>query len=199
MIAGMRSKVRGGPAPAVALTVLALVGAVAGTAIAAPDAATGVSKRKTKRIARQQVKRVLPIVERNIAEGAVTEDKLDTELSDELDAKQDACTPGAVLAYAQVDLDQSATFAAAPGFNCTGGAVTARRAATGDYEVGFANLAFDLSLDGVVVQVTPVLDGGGTMGGYGLTPAGDLHVQLHDDAGALVDGAFSVAVLDTGP
>ena len=198
----MRAKVTGGPALAVALTVLALVGAVAGTAIAGPDAATSVSKKKAKRIAkkaaRKQVKKVLPIEERNLAEGAVTKDKLSTELSDDFDAKQDSCAPGAVLAYAQVDIDQSPAFTTAPGFNCTGGAVTARRAATGDYEVHFANVAFDPNLDGVVVQVTNVLGGGGTVAGYGLTPAGDLHVQLYDSAGALVDKAFSVSVLDTG-
>lgn len=74
------SRIKGGrPSAAIVVAVLALVAAVAGTALAGPDATTSVSKNKTKKIAKKtakkedkkQDKRNFPIDSSQIAAGAV--------------------------------------------------------------------------------------------------------------------------------
>jgi hypothetical protein len=48
------------PSPAIIVAIVALVAAVAGTAVAGPDATTSVSKKKTKQIAKKQVNKLAP-------------------------------------------------------------------------------------------------------------------------------------------
>ena len=48
---------RGRPSPALVVGILALIAALAGTAVAGPTATTSVSKKKTKKIARKQAKK----------------------------------------------------------------------------------------------------------------------------------------------
>jgi hypothetical protein len=65
------------PTPALAVAILALVAAVAGTAVAAdPVANTAVSKKKTKKIANKQIDKRLPWGTDDIADGAVTGGKI---------------------------------------------------------------------------------------------------------------------------
>lgn len=86
----MRSFLRHRRSPALIVAALALVAAVAGTAIAGPDAFTSVSKRATKKIAKKQAKkqdrrqdrRNFPVGTSQIADAAVTGEKLaDNELN----------------------------------------------------------------------------------------------------------------------
>jgi len=71
---------RAAPSPALLVAVLALVAALAGTAVAGPDATTSVSKKKTKKIANKQAKKqinkTLPIDSSELADGAVSGSKL---------------------------------------------------------------------------------------------------------------------------
>jgi hypothetical protein len=55
--------------PAIVVAVLALIAAVAGTAVAGPGAETSVSKKKTKQIAKKQVNKLAP----GIANDEITE------------------------------------------------------------------------------------------------------------------------------
>jgi hypothetical protein len=68
------------PSPALFVAVLALVAALAGTAIAGPDATTSVSKKKTKKIAKKeakkQVNKILPLETDDIADGAIDGSKV---------------------------------------------------------------------------------------------------------------------------
>jgi hypothetical protein len=50
----------GRPSPAIVVAVVALIAAVAGTAVAGPGAETSVSKKKTKQIAKKQVNKLAP-------------------------------------------------------------------------------------------------------------------------------------------
>jgi hypothetical protein len=66
----MRRKVTEGTrSPTIVVAVLALVAAVAGTAVAGPGADTSVSKKKTKQIAKKQVNKLAP----DIANQEITE------------------------------------------------------------------------------------------------------------------------------
>ena len=68
------------PSGAILVAVLVLVAAVAGTAVAGPDATTSISKKKTTKIAKKQAKKqvnkVLPIEGENLADGSTTASKL---------------------------------------------------------------------------------------------------------------------------
>jgi hypothetical protein len=57
------------PSPAIIIAIVALVAAVAGTAVAGPGADTSVSKKKTKQIAKKQVNKLAP----RIANDEITE------------------------------------------------------------------------------------------------------------------------------
>jgi hypothetical protein len=57
------------PSPAIIVAIVALVAAVAGTAVAGPGADTSVSKKKTKQIAKKQVNKLAP----GIANDEITE------------------------------------------------------------------------------------------------------------------------------
>ena len=69
------------PSPAVVVVALALVAALAGTALAGSDATTSaISKKKVKKIAQKQIDKaidgVLPVGSENIADGAVSSAKI---------------------------------------------------------------------------------------------------------------------------
>ena len=66
------------PSPAIVIAVLALIAAVAGTAVAADPGATtsAVSKKKVKKIANKQINNRLPWGTDDIADGAVTGAKI---------------------------------------------------------------------------------------------------------------------------
>jgi len=63
--------------PVLLVAALALVAAVAGTAVAGPTADTSVSKKKTKKIANKEIDKRLPLGTDDIADGAVTEEKIE--------------------------------------------------------------------------------------------------------------------------
>jgi len=92
------------PSPALAVAVLALVAALAGTAIADPGATTAISKKKTKKIAKKEVQKQFPIETSQIADEAVTNNKVEAG-SLEADRLSDTAQielRGA-LAYAQIN------------------------------------------------------------------------------------------------
>ncbi|MGH2993187.1 MAG: hypothetical protein ACRDL1_06595 [Solirubrobacterales bacterium] len=65
------------PSPAIVVAALALVAALAGTAVAGPDASTSaINKKKVKQIATKQIDKRFPVGTEDIAEGAVTSPKL---------------------------------------------------------------------------------------------------------------------------
>jgi hypothetical protein len=65
-----------GPSPAIIVASLALVAALAGTAIAGPDAIiSALTRSKVKKIAQKQVNKRFPVGESDIANGAVTREK----------------------------------------------------------------------------------------------------------------------------
>jgi hypothetical protein len=65
------------PSPAIVVAVLALVAALAGTAIAGPGAETSkLNKAKVKNIAKKQINKTLPIDSGELADGAVTTAKI---------------------------------------------------------------------------------------------------------------------------
>jgi hypothetical protein len=70
-------RIRSRPSPAIVVAVLALVAAVGGTAVAGPPASTSaVTKKKVKKIANKQIAKQLPWETGDIANGAVTSQKL---------------------------------------------------------------------------------------------------------------------------
>ncbi len=72
------SRARSRPSPALIVSVVALVAALAGTAVAANPTATSsaINKKKVKKIANKQIDKRLPWGTGDIAGGAVTTDKL---------------------------------------------------------------------------------------------------------------------------
>jgi hypothetical protein len=90
------------PSPAIVVAVLALVAAVAGTAVAGDGASTSVSKKKTKQIAKKQVNKLAP----EIANQQITSRApgLNVDKVDGFDANQ--ISPAA---HAQEDTDQPLT------------------------------------------------------------------------------------------
>jgi hypothetical protein len=72
----MRRITRSRPSPAIVVAMMALVAALAGTAVAGPDAETSVSKKKTKQIANKQIDKRLPIDTAELGDAAVTTPKL---------------------------------------------------------------------------------------------------------------------------
>ena len=84
----MKSTMRRRPSPAIVIAVLALVAALAGTAIAGPPATTSIGKNQTKKIARQQAKKIskrqdekqdnrnFPVDSSQIEDGAVTSEEV---------------------------------------------------------------------------------------------------------------------------
>ena len=137
-----------------------------------------------------------------IKDGGVKGKKLDSttlEKVDSIDGKQNSCESGAVLAYAQVELNPGAAFTPVDGFNCKGGTIEAKRNSAGNYDVRWENFVFDSTTDGIVVQVTAVGGSGGTIAGYGTTASADLRVNTYDNAGTATDRLFSVTVFDAGP
>jgi hypothetical protein len=65
------------PSPALIVAVVALVAALAGTAIAGPGATTSkITKAKVKKIANKQINKRLPIDTAELADGAVTTPKI---------------------------------------------------------------------------------------------------------------------------
>jgi hypothetical protein len=65
------------PSPALIVAVLALVAALAGTAIAGPGASTSaLTKAKVRKIAKKQANKLLPIDSGELADGAVTGPKI---------------------------------------------------------------------------------------------------------------------------
>jgi hypothetical protein len=74
------SRITRRPSPALFVAALALVAALAGTAIAGPEASTSVSKKKVKKIAKKeakkQINKVLPLEAGDLADGSVERDKI---------------------------------------------------------------------------------------------------------------------------
>ncbi len=137
-----------------------------------------------------------------IKDDTIKEKKLVPDTQETLESvagKQDSCSPGAVLAYAQVPLDPGAAFTPVSGYNCEGGTIEARKSATGVYELRWENFVFDSTTNGMVIQVTAVGGSGGTITGYGTTAAANLVVNTYDNTGGAVDKLFSVTVNDAGP
>src|ERR687896_603427 len=65
------------PSPALIVAVVALVAALAGTAVAGPGATTSkITKAKVKKVANKQINKRLPIETAELADGAVTTPKL---------------------------------------------------------------------------------------------------------------------------
>jgi hypothetical protein len=60
------------PSPAIVVAILALVAAVAGTAVAEQATTSAVTKKKVKKIANKQINKRFPIGAGDIADGAVT-------------------------------------------------------------------------------------------------------------------------------
>ena len=130
-------------------------------------------------------------------------DALETQVSTldtGLAAKQDACAPGAVFGYAQVQgVGLDAALTDVNGFNCTGGTVQARREDTGDFVVRLEGIEATSTATGMVVHVTAVGVSGGRITGYGgFVGIGDIRVRLYDHAGTAVDSTFSITVIDPG-
>lgn len=197
------------PSAAMIVAVAALVVALGGGAYAASKIGTSDIKSKAvtgPKIAGKAVKgtkiKADSIKSGKIKDGKVKAKKLDEDTQAELasiEGKQNACESGAVLAYAQVPADQSATFTPVNGFNCKGGTIEAKRTAVGRYEVRWQNFVFDDPTKEIVVQVTPVSGDGGTIAGYGTTAEANLSVDTYMHDGTDVDKLFSVTVLDAGP
>lgn len=73
----MRGIMRKRPSPAIVIAVVALVAALAGTAVAGPGATTSkITRSKVKTIANKQINKQLPWETGDIADGAVTTPKL---------------------------------------------------------------------------------------------------------------------------
>jgi hypothetical protein len=73
----MRHAIGSRYSPAIVIAVLALVAAVAGTAVAGPSATTSaITKKKVKKIANKQIDKRFPVETGDIAGGAVTTPKL---------------------------------------------------------------------------------------------------------------------------
>ena len=74
------SRIRRAPSPALFVAILALVAALAGTAIAQPEATSSISKKKVKKIAKKeakkQINKVLPLEAGDLADGSVERDKI---------------------------------------------------------------------------------------------------------------------------
>lgn len=65
------------PSPAIIVAVVALVAALAGTAIAGPSAeSSAITKKKVKKVAKKQVNKRFPVKTSDIADNAVTTPKL---------------------------------------------------------------------------------------------------------------------------
>lgn len=73
----MRSVFRSRPSPAISVAVVALVAALAGTAVAGPGASTSlVTKKKVRKVANKEIDKRFPIATAGIADAAVTTAKL---------------------------------------------------------------------------------------------------------------------------
>jgi hypothetical protein len=127
------------PSPALIVAVLALVAALAGTAVAGPDASTSaISKKKVKSIATKQINKLAPglsVAHADTATSATTADSAaqaeNADMLDGIDSAgfQQKCATGAI--HGSVFIDASASFPSTytnqSGFNCSGGAIKARR------------------------------------------------------------------------
>jgi hypothetical protein len=125
----MQSRLRR-PSPALVVAVVALVGAVAGTAVADPAATTSaLSKKKVKKIANKEIAKQFPVATDQIVDGAVTAAKL-----------ADGAVTGAKLANDAVSVvARTATSAATTDSDGTqnGGATSVNRAtATANCQAG---------------------------------------------------------------
>lgn len=198
------------PSAAMIVAVIALIGAFAGGAYAASQIGTSDIQNKavtSAKIAKKAVKgnRIASDAVKGgkILDGGVKDKKLTDSTQETLAdvaGKQDSCSPGAVLAYAQVPSNQSAAFEPIEsGFNCTGGTIEARRAGVGVYHLRAENMVFDSTTNGMVIQVTAVGGSGGTITGYGTTGTADLVVNTYNNVGTPTDKLFSVAVMYAGP
>jgi len=73
----MRRVFKSRPSPAIVVAVVALVAALAGTAVAGPDASTSaVTKKKVKKIANKEIDKRFPLGTAGLADSAVTTPKL---------------------------------------------------------------------------------------------------------------------------
>ena len=197
------------PSASMIVAIVALVGVLAGGAYAGSKIGTSDIKNKAvteKKIDTSAVtgKKIASAAVKGgkIKDGGVKGKKLDDstlEKIDSIDGKQNSCESGAVLAYAQVELNPGAAFTPVDGFNCKGGTIEAKRNSAGNYDVRWENFVFDSTTDGIVVDVTAVGGSGGTITGYGTTASADLRVNTYDNAGTANDKLFSVTVFDAGP
>ncbi|MGH2963387.1 MAG: hypothetical protein ACRDL3_14535 [Solirubrobacterales bacterium] len=80
---GTAARVRARPRSAAIVVAATLVAALAGTAIAGPEATTGaIGKKKVRKIVAKQIEKRFPVGESGIADGAVTSPKLATDAVD---------------------------------------------------------------------------------------------------------------------
>lgn len=197
------------PSASMVIAIVALVGALAGGAYAAAKIGTSDIKKGAvteKKLASDAVsgKKIASAAVKGgkIKDGGVKGKKLDEstlEKVDSIEGKQNSCESGAVLAYAQVELNPGATFTPVDGYNCKGGTIEAKRNSAGNYDVRWENFVFDSTTEGIVAQVTAVGGSGGTIAGYGTTASDDLRVNTYDNTGSGTDRLFSVTVFDAGP
>jgi hypothetical protein len=171
------------PSPALIVAVVALVAAVAGTAIAGPGASTSaISKSKVKKIANKQINKRLPLGTGDIANGAVT---------------------GAKVGDGSLE-DQDLGVVSTGSFNL--GSVTAGTC------VNAANLNIAGADEQDLLLVTPVsdpsvtgvpeanFDTGGELVMHGIPHPGESHVKVCNVSGGSIDPgeAFFRAVLIEG-
>jgi hypothetical protein len=165
------------PSPAIIVAVLALIAALAGTAVAGPNASTSaVSKKKVKKIAKKQaVKQINELAPGLSVANAVNAQNAAN--ADNANSAADANALGGIapsgfatrlFAYVRVDLPS--TYEVEYGRGVTG--VTSTGTA-GEYDV-----TFNRNVAGCVAHATP---------GIGSPRGGDLDANLTTFAGVLVD------------
>ena len=121
------------PSPAILVAVLALVAALAGTALAGTGATTSkLSKKKVVKIADREINKLASGL--SVAHATTADTAAQAENADMLDGIDSAgfqqrCAEGAI--HGSVVIDASASFSSTytnqSGFNCSGGAIKARR------------------------------------------------------------------------
>jgi hypothetical protein len=127
------------PSAGLLVAVLALVAAIAGTAVAGPGATTSkLTKKKVVKIAGQEIKKLAPglsVAHADTATSATTADSAaqaeNADLLDGVDSAgfQQKCATGAIRGSVVIDGSASfpSTYTNQSGFNCSGGAIKARR------------------------------------------------------------------------